>query len=354
MLLEEPLAFPGLTFAERPNLFASLVGTPVNNKDHIPVTLGTRSAVLLLNPIAVREVLRSSSPKGRPIDGLQRVGGYVGLQGRGFRTMRADVLAALRKASRDIPHSLSTSFLSGDSSFVAPALMANLLGTEMDEELVGLTARTRSIMRSLVEHSGDASSAAQLLSVRRQLKRLLSTNSAFVRELVCRGWELREIAAEITTLTFAGWASLAAAIRSGVTVGVAGAIATEQAITEVLRLAPPGWLITREPGEQFSPTYDNSGSAGRLLVMSPWLLHRAPGYWSQPAEFNEKRAGTRSSVAYLPFSAGLRSCPAEAYSRAFLRTSLAALPACSPSTVVQPALIDERSACLLPMEGRTP
>jgi cytochrome P450 len=78
---------------------------------------------------------------------------------------------------------------------------------------------------------------------------------------------------------------------------------------EALRLYPPAWLITRQ-----SLAADVVGGhdlpAGALVILSPWLLHRHPDAWIEPAAFRPERflTGEADRTCFIPFGAGLRQC----------------------------------------------
>ena len=78
---------------------------------------------------------------------------------------------------------------------------------------------------------------------------------------------------------------------AGQTLGLDAAEAlqfTHQVLQESLRLYPPGWLITRRTieadelgGFPIAPRTD--------VLLSPYMLHRHPAYWSDPEEFRPER-----------------------------------------------------------------
>jgi cytochrome P450 len=90
---------------------------------------------------------------------------------------------------------------------------------------------------------------------------------------------------------------------------------THQVLQEALRLYPPGWLFTRRTieadelgGFPIAPRTD--------VFISPYLLHRHPGFWSDPEEFRPERfagaaAEERHAFSYIPFSVGPRHCIGE-------------------------------------------
>lgn len=80
-------------------------------------------------------------------------------------------------------------------------------------------------------------------------------------------------------------------------------------LDETLRLYPPAWLITRK-----SLAADRLGGydipAGALVILSPWLLHRHPRVWTDPAAFRPDRFldGEVDRSCFIPFGAGPRLC----------------------------------------------
>lgn len=350
----EPVpVLPGLSFLERPQLFASLVASVHGADGTVDVFLNDRRAVVVLDAKDARAVLSSRARKGRPATSLKGVQGHIAEEGPAFQRRRGAVMASLQEAAREPFSGALFSAIEGgcQPDDLAPLLMAHLAGTVPSPALTDLCRRARVSMRAATDGTRPDDVHRELGSVYEALRDLQLSSSAFVRGLLGRGWSSSEIAAEIVTLTFAGWASLAAVIRTAQTLGVGGPQVAERDITELLRIAPPGWLITRESVEPFVlSTRDEPIDRGTLLVMSPWLLHRDPAWWERPGEFDAARQGSRSHTAYLPFSAGKRGCPAEVYSRAFLQALLLRHPESNPSPKCVPALIDERSTCLVPQE----
>ncbi len=92
---------------------------------------------------------------------------------------------------------------------------------------------------------------------------------------------------------------------------------TDQVITEVLRLYPPAWAIPRT-----SLAEDEVGGypipAGVSVVLSPYVTHRHPDFWENPAGFDPERhtperRAARHRYAYFPFGAGPRLCIGEPF-----------------------------------------
>lgn len=101
--------------------------------------------------------------------------------------------------------------------------------------------------------------------------------------------------------------------------GLAAFPFTRQAIEEVMRLYPPGWLLTRrarnddQVGGYFVP-------AGTEVYISPYLIQRNPALWENPdcfdpGRFAPGRFSGRHPLATLPFSAGPRKCIGESLAR---------------------------------------
>lgn len=87
---------------------------------------------------------------------------------------------------------------------------------------------------------------------------------------------------------------------------------TRAVVDEALRIYPPVWLVTRTPLRD-----DVIGGfhvpKGSLVVVSPYLAHRHPAFWSNPEGFDPDRflgdeAKNRHKYAYIPFGGGPRIC----------------------------------------------
>jgi cytochrome P450 len=83
-----------------------------------------------------------------------------------------------------------------------------------------------------------------------------------------------------------------------------------QVIEESLRLYPPTWIIPRRALED-----DEIGGcrvpAGSDVIISPYVLHRHPVFWTDPEMFAPDRfARGERHPAYIPFGYGERICMA--------------------------------------------
>jgi len=83
-------------------------------------------------------------------------------------------------------------------------------------------------------------------------------------------------------------------------------------IQETLRLYPPVWMFDRRAlgSDDLAGT---KVAKGDLVIFCPYAIHRLPELWSDPEAFRPERfeAGReeqKNKFAYLPFSAGPRTC----------------------------------------------
>jgi cytochrome P450 len=93
-------------------------------------------------------------------------------------------------------------------------------------------------------------------------------------------------------------------------------------LDEVLRLYPAGWLGSRVA------SHDTTAAgvdlpAGTLVLYSPYLTHRDPDLWPEPTRFRPERfTEPHPAWAFLPFSAGRRTCLGAHLARMMLRVAL--------------------------------
>ncbi len=85
-----------------------------------------------------------------------------------------------------------------------------------------------------------------------------------------------------------------------------------QVIDEAMRLYPPVWIFVRDAyGDDEIGGY--TVPAKSMIMLSPYLTHRHPGFWEEPDQFDPERfaperAEKRHHYAYFPFGGGARTC----------------------------------------------
>jgi len=87
---------------------------------------------------------------------------------------------------------------------------------------------------------------------------------------------------------------------------------TRMVIEEVMRLYPAAWAMSRSAvGEDEVGGYRIPAKA--IVVLSPYVTHRHPAFWDNPAgfdpeRFTPERVAARPRYAYFPFGGGPRQC----------------------------------------------
>jgi cytochrome P450 len=83
-------------------------------------------------------------------------------------------------------------------------------------------------------------------------------------------------------------------------------------LQESMRLYPPAWILGRRALAQ-DRLGDHAIPAGSVVALSPYTMHRHPGYWDDPEAFDPdrflpEREAARKAFAYYPFGGGPRLC----------------------------------------------
>jgi cytochrome P450 len=104
-------------------------------------------------------------------------------------------------------------------------------------------------------------------------------------------------------------------------VGDAAALPWARAVVaETLRLYPPAWTIERDALAD-DVAAGTPVPARSLVAISPYLVHRHPDFWPDPAGFDPRRflpggpadAAVRHRYAFIPFGGGRRACVGAAF-----------------------------------------
>lgn len=99
-------------------------------------------------------------------------------------------------------------------------------------------------------------------------------------------------------------------------------------VTEALRLYPPIWAFSREAINDCRINFTHV-RAGSKIAVSPFCMHRNPGFWVRPDEFWPERFSTsevrRTPGTYLPFGLGPRQCLGRNFATLVMRAVMVTL-----------------------------
>jgi hypothetical protein len=101
----------------------------------------------------------------------------------------------------------------------------------------------------------------------------------------------------------------------------------EWVVQEALRLWPVAWRLARRPAKDHQLSGVSVGAAYKI-VACPYLVHRNPEYWSDPAEFRPERWAAAESwrnPAFIPFGYGPHQCVAADLSTQLISRMVAAI-----------------------------
>ncbi len=92
---------------------------------------------------------------------------------------------------------------------------------------------------------------------------------------------------------------------------------TRSVLAESMRLYPPAYVIGRQAVEDY-PVRDYLIPAGSALLMSQFVMHRDPRFFSDPTAFDPdrwtpEREAERPKFSYFPFGGGARVCIGESF-----------------------------------------
>jgi cytochrome P450 len=93
---------------------------------------------------------------------------------------------------------------------------------------------------------------------------------------------------------------------------------TTAVISEAMRLYPPAWTLERTALAD-DDVCGTPVPAGSMVAVLPYLIHRNPAVWPNPAGFDPERflpgAPERHRYAWLPFGGGKRGCIGAGFAR---------------------------------------
>jgi cytochrome P450 len=93
---------------------------------------------------------------------------------------------------------------------------------------------------------------------------------------------------------------------------------TAAVISEAMRLYPPAWTLERT-AQADDEVCGTPVPAGSMVAVQPYLVHRNPAVWPNPAGFDPRRflpgAPERHRYAWLPFGGGKRGCIGAGFAR---------------------------------------
>lgn len=111
----------------------------------------------------------------------------------------------------------------------------------------------------------------------------------------------------------------------------AGLTLTTAVIREAMRLYPSVPFVSRLAVVD-DEVMGHAVRAGTTIVLSPWTIHRHPGFWDDPLTFDPSRfspeaeaAGRRHRYAWMPFGGGPRACIGQHFSMLEALLALAVL-----------------------------
>ena len=90
---------------------------------------------------------------------------------------------------------------------------------------------------------------------------------------------------------------------------------TRSVVAESMRLYPPAWTMGRRVVEQHT-IGGHTIEPGALVIVSQWIAHHDPRWWTAPDTFNPDRWAEKSDrpkYAYFPFGGGSRICIGESF-----------------------------------------
>ncbi len=130
---------------------------------------------------------------------------------------------------------------------------------------------------------------------------------------------------------------------------------TRRVLDETLRLYPPAWIINRTNLAD-DELCGYKIPARSFLAISPFVMHRHPAYWDNPAKFDPdrflpERAKQYHRYIYFPFGGGPRLCIGKGFAQVEAQLILAALAQRCRLTLAENARVEMQAVATLRPKG---
>ncbi|KAG6471094.1 cytochrome P450 81Q32-like [Zingiber officinale] len=128
-------------------------------------------------------------------------------------------------------------------------------------------------------------------------------------------------------------------------------------IHETLRLYPAAPLLVPHETSKDCTVAGFDVSAGTMLLVNVWAIHRDAGLWDEPEKFKPERfmAGEAAKgYKFMPFGMGRRQCPGEGLAMRTVGLMLATFVQCFEWEKVSPEEVDMTEGLGLSMPKATP
>jgi hypothetical protein len=348
-----PIAFTGLSLAHRHELFEQIHACAPASWPYRRCTFAGRPGWIVAQMPPARMLLTCSAGlKSRPENSQRLLGGVGALRGERVREVKRELVNAMR-AEATRPEQLRGHLRAADrGGSPVPEALTEMLSGAMLTQLTGRRpgtvdgARLRRLVLTAWSGLEGRNAGGRLWD---ELAEFIAglvdgSDSAFLTRLRGAGWSVGRIAEELRAMVLAGWGSTTAATLSALTLGVSPS-PSKAVIDEVLRLYPPSFMIARTITEP--PPAGLPFARGDLVLVSPWLIHRAPTGWSLPDRYASDRWRRQTGARwFLPFGLGPRRCPAATFAPAQIAAALE-LYAAEPAGAAL-SLVESRSPALVP------
>jgi cytochrome P450 len=200
---------------------------------------------------------------------------------------------------------------------LAPDSPPKLLGL-LDEIVERAVLTSSSLRRSFWRRRILQFRVTLLLSGAIEARQALGRSQPFdLLDVVARAGEQNQNSAELAEVFLAFVMSIAGSLGFvlGWSIYLMGThpireVPPEWVVQEALRLWPVAWRLPRRPAKDHQLSGVDVGAAHKI-VACPYLVHRNPEYWNNPAEFRPERWATpesRRNPAFIPFGHGPHRC----------------------------------------------